>query len=142
MCSTVRRRVPAILRTIPAVQVDGKLGGSEWLNDVHHHQSVIKSTDDLNRLITRFAALKDDLNQVRLSSQIEPHGLGFIVSMPKGNGIPVIFNIGNQQRVDDWCKRFGSTAGNDCFAKMLVESLVRTKIGRGTEKNFGNSKLV
>ena len=78
---------------------------SEWPNDVYQYAFEIKSTDDLNRLIEKLAAIKSDLRQIRLSHLKEPSGLGWVTHVPKGNQIPVIFSIGDQARIDDWFKR-------------------------------------
>jgi hypothetical protein len=110
---------------------------SEWPNDVHHYALVIKSTDDLNRLIAKLAAVKGDLRQIRLSYQIEPRSLGFVTSMPKANGIPVMFTIGDQKQIDDWYSQLGNTGGSDDLTKALVKGVVLTKPNRGTEKKFG-----
>ena len=77
---------------------------TEWPNDVNQYAFEIKSTDDLNRLITRLAAIKTDLRQIRLSHLKEPNGLGWVTRVPEGNGIPVIFSIGDQARIDEWYK--------------------------------------
>jgi hypothetical protein len=75
---------------------------SEWPNDVNQYAFEIKSTDDLNRLIARLAAIKTDLQQIRLSHLKEPTGLGWVTRLPEGNRIPVIFSIGDQARIDEW----------------------------------------
>ena len=77
---------------------------TEWPNDVNQYAFEIKSTDDLNRLITRLAAIKTDLRQIQLSHLKEPNGLGWVTRVPEGNGIPVIFSIGDQARIDEWYK--------------------------------------
>jgi hypothetical protein len=79
-------------------------GWNPWFtgcpNDVHHYAFEINSTDDLNRLIARLAAIKTDLQQIRLSHLKEPAGLGWATRLPEGNRIPVIFSIGDQARVE------------------------------------------
>jgi hypothetical protein len=77
---------------------------SEWPNDVNQYAFEIKSTDDLNRLIEKLAAIKCDLRQIRLSYLKEPNGLGWVTRVPEGNGISVIFSIGDQARIDEWFK--------------------------------------
>jgi hypothetical protein len=77
---------------------------SEWPNDVQQYAFEIKGTDDLNRLIEKLAATKSDARQIRLSHLSEPSGLGWVTQLPKGNGIAVIFSIGDQTRIDDWYK--------------------------------------
>lgn len=78
---------------------------SEWPNDVNQYAFEIKSTDDLNRLIERLAAIKSDLRHIRLSHLNEPNGLAWVTRVPEGNGIAVIFSIGDQSRIDEWFKR-------------------------------------
>ncbi|MEX0937611.1 MAG: hypothetical protein WDZ59_07100 [Pirellulales bacterium] len=75
---------------------------TEWPNDVNQYAMEIKSTDDLNRLIRKLAAVESDLLQIRLSDLAEPKGLGWVTSVPEGNDIPVIFSIGDQERIDQW----------------------------------------
>lgn len=77
---------------------------TEWPNDVNQYAFEIKSTDDLNRVIARLVAIKTDLRQIRLSHLTEPNGLGWVTRLPEGNGIPVIFSIGDQARIDEWYK--------------------------------------
>ena len=77
---------------------------TEWPNDVNQYAFEIKSTDDLNRLIAKLAAIKSDLRQIRLSHLKEPSGLGWVTRVPEGNGIAVIFSIGDQARIDEWYK--------------------------------------
>ncbi|MFK7910286.1 MAG: hypothetical protein AB8F34_06745, partial [Akkermansiaceae bacterium] len=45
---------------------------SEWPNDVNHYGFQIKSTDEMNRLIAKFAAIKADRKCVHLSINKEP----------------------------------------------------------------------
>jgi hypothetical protein len=78
---------------------------TEWPNDVNQYAFEIKSTDDLNRLIAKLAAIKTDLRQIRLSYLKEPDGLGWVTQVPERNGIPVIFSIGDQVRIDQWYRR-------------------------------------
>lgn len=75
---------------------------SGWPNDVNQYAFEINSTDDLNRLIERLASVKSDLRQIRLSHLKEPNGLGWVTRVPEGNGIAVIFSIGDQARIDEW----------------------------------------
>ena len=77
---------------------------SEWPNDVNQYAFDIKGTDDLSRLIEKLAAVKADVRQIRLSYLQEPSGLGWVTQVPKGNGIAVIFSMGDQSRIDEWYK--------------------------------------
>ncbi len=77
---------------------------SEWPNDVNQYAFDIESTDDLNRLIQKLAAIKTDVRQIRLSYLKEPNGLGWVTRVPEGNGIRAIFSIGDQSRIDEWFK--------------------------------------
>jgi hypothetical protein len=75
---------------------------TEWPNDVNQYGFEIKSRDDVNRLIEKLAAVKAPLRQIRLAPLKEPQGLGWVTSLPQGNGIPVIFSLGDQARIDEW----------------------------------------
>ena len=77
---------------------------SDWPNDVDYYAFEIKSTDDVNRLIEKLAAIKSDLRQIRLSYLKEPNALGRVTRVPEGNGISLIFSIGDQTRIDEWFK--------------------------------------
>jgi hypothetical protein len=78
---------------------------SEWPNDVNHYAFEIESTEDINGLLEKLAAIKSDLRQIRLSYMKEPKGLGWVTQIPEGNGIAVIFSIGDQARIDEWFKQ-------------------------------------
>ena len=77
---------------------------SEWPNDVRQYAMEVKTTDDLNRLIEKLAAVKSDVRQIHLSCLKAPNGLGWVTSAPKDNKIPVIFSIGDQSQIDEWYK--------------------------------------
>lgn len=77
---------------------------SEWPNDVNQYAFEIASTDDLNRLIAKLAAVNSELRQIHLSPLKEPEHLGGTHHLPKGNGISVIFSIGDQVQIDEWYK--------------------------------------
>lgn len=78
---------------------------TEWPNDVNHYAYEIESTEDLNRLISKLAAIQTDLRQIRLSYRKEPTGLGFMTKLPGDNGIPVMFSLGHQPTIDQWFER-------------------------------------
>ena len=78
---------------------------SEWPNDVRQYAMEVKTTDDLNRLVEKLAAVKSDVRQIHLSFLKAPNGLGWVTSAPKDNKIPVIFSIGDQSQIDEWYKR-------------------------------------
>lgn len=77
---------------------------TEWPNDVNQYAFEIQSTEDINRLIAKLAAVKSDLRQVRLSYLKEPNGLGWVTRVPEGNNVPVVFSIGDQAQIDQWFK--------------------------------------
>lgn len=77
---------------------------SEWPNDVNHYAFEITTTDDLNRLIEKLAAVKE-IGKIRLSHLKEPASLGWVTNLPEGNNIPVIFSLGDQARIDEWFKQ-------------------------------------
>ena len=75
---------------------------SEWPNDVQQFAFEVKNTADVNRLIRKLAAIEADLRQIRLSHRQEPQALGWVTRVPEGNGIAVIFSMGDQARIDQW----------------------------------------
>ena len=78
---------------------------SEWPNDVNQYGFEVTSTDDVNRLIEKLAAVKCELRQIRLSYLKEPASLGWVTNLPEGNNTAVIFSIGDQARIDQWYQR-------------------------------------
>ncbi|MFK7909771.1 MAG: hypothetical protein AB8F34_04130, partial [Akkermansiaceae bacterium] len=99
---------------------------------VNHYGFQIKSTDEMNRLIAKFAAIKADRKCVHLSINKEPDGLGFTTRVPKGNAIPALFTIGDQATLDQWYKNLNVKApfespGEKSFGVMkLKEAPVAT----------------
>lgn len=93
---------------------------SSWPNDVNQYAFEIQSTDDLNRLIAKLAAIKSDLRQIRLSYLKEPKGLGWTTRVPEGNGIPVIFSVGDQSRIDQWYEQLRQPFGTMEFTAAPV----------------------
>lgn len=93
---------------------------SEWPNDVNQYAFEVRSTDDLNRLIEKLAAIQSDVRQIRLSHLKEPNGLGWVTCIPKGNKIPVIFSIGDQTVIDKWYKRVRKPFGKMEFTAAPV----------------------
>lgn len=75
---------------------------TEWPNDVHQYAFEIQSMDDLNRLIQKLATVNGELKQVRVCHLKEPRGLGWVTQLDKGNAIPVIFSIGDQEQINQW----------------------------------------
>ena len=78
---------------------------SEWPNDVNQYAFKIESIDDLNRLIELLADVDSPLKRIHLCPLSEPNSLGWVTRLPEGNGIPVIFSIGDQSRIDQWFGR-------------------------------------
>ena len=78
---------------------------TEWPNDVNQYAFEINSGEDLNRLIEKLAAVKGNHRSIHLSHLKEPASLGWVTRVPEGNGIPVIFSIGDQARIDQWFQR-------------------------------------
>ena len=85
---------------------------SEWPNDVNQYGLQIKSTDEMNRLLIKLAAIKSDCKQVHLSINKEPRALGFVTQVPEGNGISATFSIGDQAQLDQWYKNVRKPFGN------------------------------
>lgn len=81
---------------------------SQWPSDVMHYEFKVSGTDDVNRLIDHLAKVKSPLRQINLSCFREPRGLGWVASLPEGNGTPVMFSIGNQEWLDRWYSRLNN----------------------------------
>lgn len=77
---------------------------SELPNDVDHYVFAAKSTDDLNRLIEKLAAIKTEGASVHLALGKEYPAGGFSFLKP-GNGIPAVLALGNQERLNQWYSR-------------------------------------
>lgn len=93
---------------------------SEWPNDVNQYAFDVNSTKDLNRLINKLASVKGELRQIRLSYLKEPNSLGWTHNAPAGNGIAVIFSIGDQNQVDQWFGSVRKPFGRIHFVKTPV----------------------
>ena len=78
---------------------------SEWPNDVNQYALQVGSSDDINRLIQKLAAVGSELKQIRLSYLKEPRGLGWVTQLDEGNNIPLIFSIGDQAVINQWYGR-------------------------------------
>ncbi|QDU40906.1 hypothetical protein Mal4_52690 [Maioricimonas rarisocia] len=78
---------------------------SEWPNDVNHYGYAVESMEDVNRLVQKLAAIKTPLRRVLLAPTDEPGNIGWVSSVPKGNGLAALFSIGDQQRLDQWHSR-------------------------------------
>jgi hypothetical protein len=78
---------------------------SEWPNDVFHYQYKIDSTDQVNSLLAKLAAIKSDRLHVRLAPFKEPHGFGWTSKLPAGNDTALMLSFGDQQRLDEWYGR-------------------------------------
>jgi hypothetical protein len=77
---------------------------TEWPNDVNQYSYDVNSTDDVNKLIEKLAAIKSDLRQIRLCYLKEPQALGWVTRLPEGNKIAVMLSVGDQGRIDQWYK--------------------------------------
>ncbi len=84
---------------------------TEWPNDVNQYGFAITGMDDVNRLVETLEKIKSLLRQVRLAPLNEPQGLGWVTSLPEGNGVVTIFSIGDQARIDEWISTFKSRLG-------------------------------
>lgn len=114
---------------------------SEWPNDVNQYAFVIQSTGDLNRLIAKLAAIRTDLRQIRLSYRKEPDGLGWVTRLPKGNGIPVIFSMGDQSLIADWFKHLEEPIAPSGSIESLLAGTGIPKANQ-PERTFGQMKFV
>jgi hypothetical protein len=88
---------------------------SSWCNDVNYYAFAVKSTDEINMLLEKLAAVKCDVKEVRLSYHKEPRGLGWTTQLPEGNNAAVLFSIGNQSEVDRWFARTPNPFGQIKF---------------------------
>ena len=93
---------------------------TEWPNDVNHYALEVKSTRELTQLISKLAAIKTNKLQIRLSYQKEPNSLGWVTRLPQGNGIPVLFSIGNQAQINEWFQQVQQPFGVLEFKKPPV----------------------
>lgn len=93
---------------------------SEWPNDVNQYAFDVNSTKDLNRLIKKLASVRGELRQIRLSYLKEPKSLGWTHNAPAGNGIAVIFSIGDQNQVDQWFRHVRKPFGSIQFVETPV----------------------
>ncbi len=86
-------------------------GWNPWFtgypNDVNHYAFEVETMDDLNRIITKLAACRCKVREIKLSHEQEPTSLGFVSGLPKGNKYVCLFSIGDQA----WIDRFYSAAG-------------------------------
>jgi hypothetical protein len=77
---------------------------SELPNGLDHYALAAKSTDDLNRLIEKLAAIKAKGASVQLAPGREYPTGGFSF-LKLGNGIPAVLALGNQERLNQWYSR-------------------------------------
>ena len=80
---------------------------TEWPNDVNHYAIEVNSTAEVNRLVAQLTNIQGPVRQIKLAPMAEPRGLGWVTALPEGNNIPVVFSIGDQQRVNEWYRRLG-----------------------------------
>lgn len=78
---------------------------TEWPNDVNHYAFRFENADDINRLIKKLAAVESKLRAIHLSPAKELRHIGWVTSLPEGNGTAVVFSIGDQRRVNQWHAR-------------------------------------
>jgi hypothetical protein len=88
---------------------------TEWPNDVHQYSFKIKSTDDVNRLLEKLAAVKTERTQLRLSPEKEPDSIGWVTRLPEDNFIAAMFSIGDQTQIDEWYKHVRKPFGTMNF---------------------------
>ncbi|MEW4529339.1 hypothetical protein [Maioricimonas sp. JC845] len=78
---------------------------TEWPNDVNHYGYAAESMEEVNRLVQKLAAIDAPLRRVMLAAAEEPRGIGWVSSVPEGNGLAALLSIGDQQRLDQWYSR-------------------------------------
>jgi len=90
-------------------------GWNSWFtelpNDVKQYAFDIRSTADINKLLSQLASVEADSLCVRLCHQPEPSGLGWVTKLPNDNGIAAIFSIGDQEVIDHWYKQMRKPFG-------------------------------
>jgi hypothetical protein len=82
---------------------------SEWPNDVNHYEFKPQSSQDVNRLLTRLAAIQAPQVCLILSPEPEPRGLGFTTVLGRSNGVAAVFALGSQRRIDEWYQRLAES---------------------------------
>ena len=75
---------------------------SEWPNDVNYYVFEVSGTNDVNRLVTKLAAIRAAKLQVLLYPDKEARTLAFTTVLKEGNGAAAVFSIGSQKRIDQW----------------------------------------
>jgi hypothetical protein len=88
---------------------------SEWPSDVGHYEFHATNTEQLNEVIATFCRIEvasPAANQappppleIHLCPLAEPSGYGWVSRFEKGNRIPAVFSLGNQQELDNWFAR-------------------------------------
>lgn len=78
---------------------------SEWPNDVNWYEFKIHSTDDVNQLIGKLAAIKATNVLVRLNPGKQAAALAFSTVLPEKKRIAAMFSVGEQQRINEWYQR-------------------------------------
>ena len=76
---------------------------SNLANDLNHYVMKVRNSDDANRLITKFTAIKADKAQIRLNPGKEPV-IEFTAVSEAEKG-PSVFSVGNQAIIDQWFQR-------------------------------------
>lgn len=78
---------------------------SEWPNDVIYFEMSPGDMDGLNALLEKLAEIEGDTRRVVLSAKAEPRALGFTTVLEKNNGVPAVFALGSQKRLNEWYNR-------------------------------------
>jgi hypothetical protein len=88
---------------------------SEWPSDVEQYEFRVENSAQLNEVIATFCKIqvaRADAKQppppleIRLSPLAEPSGYGWVSKFEKGNKLPAVFSLGNQQELELWYDNF------------------------------------
>ena len=99
---------------------------SEWPNDVDHYEFQVTSIDEVNDVINQFAKIEvaegSPRPEIHLCPAASPKGFGWVSKFPNDRKLPMIFAIGDQERMDQWYKSFIEPRGGT-FGVMRFEEV-------------------
>lgn len=99
---------------------------TQWPNDVEHFEFQVTSMDEVNDVIDQFAQIEvakgSPPPEIHLCPAASPKGFGWVSKFPHDRKLPMIFAIGDQQRMDKWYKSFLEPRGGK-FGVMQFEEV-------------------
>lgn len=88
---------------------------------MHHYQFDVRNVRQVNEVVSRFARIKSDRLKTHLASGKQPDAIGWVSRVPQDSNAPVMFSIGDQERIERWYSRLpGGTFGKMQFERMPV----------------------